>query len=336
MPSQRFVKPEYFTSPQWTRNRDKPVSHTARLLGIACLQQADVHGRFELIPMQLHAAAFPFESGVDVAAALAELIDCGFLTRYEVGGRDYIHIPGFAKHQAFTGNSRKALATASRHPEPPNNDASDDVQDTYSTGTVQVQDASHDVSPPSHSPSHSHSHSRSHTALPAFGVFPERLERSDQPKRPMGWAVVLESIGWPKNKAHDMRLFSGLFTEWCNAQLSVGEFELAATLAHERANGQPRSPRYYQPFVAELIENRGASAATEKQREERAKNDAVGDLRKATGEWQGLQKMADAAEQRGQPGFETIKAQANAALATVNEKRKALGLSSVEHGGTQA
>lgn len=62
---------------------------------------ADKAGRLEDRPKRIAADLFPFDRDVDVQAMLKDLAagDDPFILRYEVGGKAYIQICNFAKHQ---------------------------------------------------------------------------------------------------------------------------------------------------------------------------------------------------------------------------------------------
>ena len=89
----RNIKPGFF------RNADLvELPMEARLLFIGLWTLADRAGRLEDRPKQIKMDVFPADS-VDVDGAL-DLIDAtGMLARYEVGGKRYIQITNFTKHQ---------------------------------------------------------------------------------------------------------------------------------------------------------------------------------------------------------------------------------------------
>lgn len=89
----RTIKPEF-----WTDERIGECSFIARLFFIATWNFADDHGGLERSPKQLKAQAFPYDN-IDCEPLIKELLHAGVLIEYEVGGKKYLHIKGFRKHQ---------------------------------------------------------------------------------------------------------------------------------------------------------------------------------------------------------------------------------------------
>jgi hypothetical protein len=87
------LKPSFFTNEDLARLA--PLIRIA-FQGTWC--RADRHGRLEDRPGRLKAEILPFDR-IDMNAALQELHDGGFLTRYEVDGHRYIQINAFSEHQ---------------------------------------------------------------------------------------------------------------------------------------------------------------------------------------------------------------------------------------------
>ena len=89
----RNIKPGFFLSDTLAE-----VAPLGRLLfaGLWCI--ADREGRLEDRPKKIKAALLPYDE-CDVDALLQDLADRGFLTRYTVGGAQYIQVENFAKHQ---------------------------------------------------------------------------------------------------------------------------------------------------------------------------------------------------------------------------------------------
>jgi len=105
----RTVKPEFF------KHRElASCSPHARLLAIALLQQSDAEGRLEWIDLSIHGEVFPWETSVNVRALLGELSGIGWVEHYTHGGREYVSIPNFRKHQRLTG---KEAALRSKLPD---------------------------------------------------------------------------------------------------------------------------------------------------------------------------------------------------------------------------
>ena len=94
----RTIKPEF-----WQNESLASCSPHARLLAIAALQLADSSGRLLWIPMQVHAHAFPFEPGIDITDLARELVEIGYLSVYEHGGKKYAEVTNFIKHQRLSG-----------------------------------------------------------------------------------------------------------------------------------------------------------------------------------------------------------------------------------------
>ncbi len=89
----RTVKPEI-----WTDERVGECSIPARLLFIATWNFADDHGGLDRSAKQLKAQAFPYDN-IDCEPLVQELLNAGLLVEYESGGKKYLHIRGFRKHQ---------------------------------------------------------------------------------------------------------------------------------------------------------------------------------------------------------------------------------------------
>lgn len=94
----RTIKPEFFEH----RGLASCSPH-ARLLAIGMLTLADSEGRFQWIPMQVHAAVFPWEAEVKLLDASLELERVGWVRRYTVDGREYAEVINFRKHQRLSG-----------------------------------------------------------------------------------------------------------------------------------------------------------------------------------------------------------------------------------------
>ena len=93
MPRSRNIKPGFF------RNADLvelPVE--ARLLFVGLWTLADREGRLEDRPKQIKMEIFPADC-FDCDALLTSLASTGMIERYEVGGKRYLHVVNFTKHQ---------------------------------------------------------------------------------------------------------------------------------------------------------------------------------------------------------------------------------------------
>lgn len=89
----RTVKPEF-----WTDEALGECSPSARLLFIATWNFADDSGNLDRSSKQLKAQAFPYDS-IDCEPLVHELLAHGLLIEYESGGKKYLHINNFLKHQ---------------------------------------------------------------------------------------------------------------------------------------------------------------------------------------------------------------------------------------------
>ena len=78
-----------------------------RLLWIYMWMLADREGRLEDRPQRIKAKALPYDD-VNVDGMLSDLHEAGFINRYAVGGRRFIQIVNFAKHQKPHGNEAES------------------------------------------------------------------------------------------------------------------------------------------------------------------------------------------------------------------------------------
>lgn len=126
----RNIKPGFF------RNADlAELSVEARLLFIGLWTIADREGRLEDRPKQIKMEIYPADS-FDVGALLEELAETDMLDRYEAGGKKYIQIVNFTKHQNPHKDER-----ASAIPPPPggtDGSATDDAECEHGASTVQA------------------------------------------------------------------------------------------------------------------------------------------------------------------------------------------------------
>lgn len=89
----RNIKPGFF------KNEDLvELPFEYRLLFIGLWTMADREGRLEERPKKIKMELFPADP-VDVCAGLTELDARGFILRYEIGGKQYIQILAWKKHQ---------------------------------------------------------------------------------------------------------------------------------------------------------------------------------------------------------------------------------------------
>jgi hypothetical protein len=97
----RTIKPEFFMDEKLAE-----VDRTTRMLFMGLFQHCDVAGRCEVTSRFLKATVFPYDddlSGADVAGMLDKLEAHCFIVRYEVGGKPYLWVRNFCKHQRFSG-----------------------------------------------------------------------------------------------------------------------------------------------------------------------------------------------------------------------------------------
>src|SRR4051812_42493540 len=116
----RMLKPGFFTNDVLAE-----VPPLGRILfsGLWCL--SDREGRMEDRPRKIKAELLPYDDA-DVDALLTELVERGFVIRYEHGGIRYLQVTNFGKHQ--TPHIKEAASTipapdmhgASTVPEPLN------------------------------------------------------------------------------------------------------------------------------------------------------------------------------------------------------------------------
>ena len=111
----RSIKPEFFSHEQLASK-----SAHARLLAIGLLTLADCEGRLRFVPMQVHAQVFPWEALVKIEELISELIEASYLVHYEVGGKRYVQITNFRKHQRLSGKEAEYKSLIPPPPEKPN------------------------------------------------------------------------------------------------------------------------------------------------------------------------------------------------------------------------
>jgi len=93
MPRARNIKPGFF------RNADLvELSVEARLLFIGLWTIPDREGRLDDRPKQIKMEIYPADS-FDINSLLSELASTDMLLRYEVGGKRYLQIVNFTRHQ---------------------------------------------------------------------------------------------------------------------------------------------------------------------------------------------------------------------------------------------
>src|SRR4051794_10910066 len=94
MPRARNIKPSFFMNDTLAE-----VHPLGRLLFIGLWCVADREGRLEDRPQRIKIQVLGYDDAADVDALLDELAVRNFILRYEVGGRRYIQIVKWHKHQ---------------------------------------------------------------------------------------------------------------------------------------------------------------------------------------------------------------------------------------------
>ena len=89
----RNIKPGFFRSADLVE-----LPFEARLLFVGLWTVADRAGRMEDRPKQIKMELFPADN-LDCDALLSQLAAIGMIERYEHGGKRYLHITNFVKHQ---------------------------------------------------------------------------------------------------------------------------------------------------------------------------------------------------------------------------------------------
>lgn len=89
----RNIKPGFFRNAELVE-----LSYEARLLFIGLWTIADRDGRLEDRPKQIKMELFPADS-LDCDAILKSLEEIGMIARYEIGGKRYLQVINFLKHQ---------------------------------------------------------------------------------------------------------------------------------------------------------------------------------------------------------------------------------------------
>lgn len=101
------------------------VSQLARLLLLGLISNADDDGRLSGAPKAIRARVFPADETTpgEVSGLLGELSEHGLVELYEAGGKRYISLPGFKKHQRVDRPQKSKL------PPPPSATVPEPVED---------------------------------------------------------------------------------------------------------------------------------------------------------------------------------------------------------------
>lgn len=126
----RTIKPEFFK-----HDKLAELPALARLLFIGLWTIADREGRLENRPKRIKAEVLPYDDA-NVDEMLKQLREYGFITCYEVDGRDYIQIDNFIKHQHVFPREQASII-----PEPSKHDTRKiQVSDEYLPSKIQASD----------------------------------------------------------------------------------------------------------------------------------------------------------------------------------------------------
>jgi hypothetical protein len=104
----RTIKPDF-----WTDEKIVELSPWARLLFIGLWNFVDDDGRIEYSPKRIKMQIFPADP-VDCSELIREIRGASLVTVYVVGGKEFLQVCNFSKHQKIDKRS------ASKHPPPPN------------------------------------------------------------------------------------------------------------------------------------------------------------------------------------------------------------------------
>jgi hypothetical protein len=99
----RSIKPEF-----WSDDTVTECSLSARLLFIGIWNFADDAGNLDRSHKQIKTRVFPIDN-IDCEPLIQELLKHGLLVEYSVGGKKYLHVPGFAKHQLINRPSKPVV-----------------------------------------------------------------------------------------------------------------------------------------------------------------------------------------------------------------------------------
>lgn len=102
---------------------------------------ADREGRLEDRPLRIKADVFPYREGLNVDTMLAWLAEQGFIVRYVVGGKAFIQITEFCKHQNPHKDEKKSEIPA------PNLHGATTVQQQEESGTCPASSLTPDSLP---------------------------------------------------------------------------------------------------------------------------------------------------------------------------------------------
>lgn len=106
----RSVKPDF-----WDDEAIGEISRDARLLFIGLITQADDDGRLKGSPKLLKGKLLAYDDVTiqEVSGWLAELVESELIISYQVGGRPFIALPSWHKHQRISHKTDSALPSPS-------------------------------------------------------------------------------------------------------------------------------------------------------------------------------------------------------------------------------
>ena len=96
----RTIKPEF-----WSDETVGECSPTSRLLFLGIWNYADDHGGIDRSAKQLRAQIFPYDN-FDCEPLVQELLGHDLLIEYQVDGKKFLYVPGFAEHQKIEKKSK--------------------------------------------------------------------------------------------------------------------------------------------------------------------------------------------------------------------------------------
>ena len=222
----RLLKPGFFSNDLLAE-----CDPLARLLFAGLWTLVDRDGRTECRHAKIKAQLLPYDD-CDVGILLSQLADRGFVQVYSVGGKSYVQVDGFAKHQ-----NPHPKETSEGLPEPPQNTGETQSHGNYMT--------SHGEDAASHGNSET---SRAFSLLPsplslnpsvATSEPPKRRTRSQHPDA-VSWSAA---DGWAGITDTDRSEWAAAFPGAVLAQ------ELAKATAWLKANPQRAGRRNWRRFI---------------------------------------------------------------------------------------
>jgi hypothetical protein len=220
----RTVKPEF-----WTDEKVVELSAFARLLFIGLWNFADDEGRMVYSPKRIKMQIFPSDS-IECSELLGEIRRESLISVYVVDGQEYLQINGFAKHQKVDKRTTSKIPPPPDiHAESPRIPPTEGIKEGIKEGKTQSS-ASTAEPPPTPKPSpHSPTAER-----PPPGDF-------------VGLAIELRKAGVACTASHPRVI------EWAEKGVTVAMALEAVEVARMRKPGEPVSPNYLAPIIAEML-----------------------------------------------------------------------------------